>query len=141
MSALPFRIAAKIEIGDDCWLWTAAQNAGGYGIVGVATRRSGLAHRVVYEALVGPIPDGLTLDHVCRVRHCVNPRHLRPVTNYENVFAPGSQARAKLQSERTTCPRGHEYSHVRSCGRRACGECMRERMRRKRALRKAARVG
>lgn len=136
---LPFRIASKIEIGDDCWLWTAATNAGGYGIVGTGARRSGLAHRVVYTALVGPIPKGLTLDHLCRVRHCVNPKHLRPVTNRDNVFAPGSQARAKLQADRAVCPRGHAYDHVRPCGRRACRQCQRDRAARIRAERRRQR--
>lgn len=73
-----------------CWLWRGSHGpaSNGYGRIGVGTqrqRRSRLAHRVSYELLVGPIPDGLVLDHLCGVRHCVNPDHLEPVTQKENV--------------------------------------------------------
>lgn len=70
-----------------CWLWTASLTHNGYGkfwVDGAVVR----AHRWIYEQLVGPIPDGLHLDHVhergCRSRRCVNPAHLEPVTNEEN---------------------------------------------------------
>lgn len=63
-----------------CWLWTGSQDGKGYGKTG-----RGRIHRIVYEELVGPIPDGLQLDHLCRVRNCVNPAHLEPVTGRENV--------------------------------------------------------
>lgn len=67
-----------------CWIWQSYVNPGGYGIVsvGATTVR---AHRKVYEELVGPIAEGLTLDHLCRVRSCVNPAHMEPVTRGENV--------------------------------------------------------
>lgn len=79
------RFASKIEPQPDgCWLWTASCGRGGYGQVwhgGTMAR----AHRVVYLLVTGsPIPDGLELDHLCRVRHCVNPEHLEPVTRQEN---------------------------------------------------------
>lgn len=63
-----------------CWVWSAARNAKGYGIV-----FGGLAHRRVYEERVGPIPLGLEPDHLCRVRACVNPSHLELVTHKENM--------------------------------------------------------
>lgn len=67
----------------DCWVWAKAKQADGYGIV----NRDGcvqLAHRFYYESSVGPIPPGLQIDHLCRVRACVNPAHLEPVTQSEN---------------------------------------------------------
>lgn len=75
------------EPNSGCWLWLASLRANGYGQVGRGGRGSGmeLAHRAAYNLYVGPIPDGLVLDHLCRVRACVNPAHLEPVTNTENL--------------------------------------------------------
>ena len=67
-----------------CWLWTGCTNRGGYGLTKFRGRTTG-AHRAVYRLLVGPIPEGLDLDHLCSVRLCVNPAHLEPVTHAENV--------------------------------------------------------
>lgn len=78
------RFEAKINKTDSCWLWIGGKQAAGYGSFGV--RGSGkLAHRVSYELHRGAIPDGLHLDHLCRVKSCVNPDHLEPVTPRENV--------------------------------------------------------
>ncbi len=67
-----------------CWLWTPPPGTGGYGRLGVDGRMV-LAYRFAYELLVGPIPVGLQPDHLCRVRHCVRPDHLEPVTQAENI--------------------------------------------------------
>lgn len=72
---------------DYCWLWVGPLNSNGYAVISEGGRRGrGIrAHRYAYELLVGPIPEGLHLDHLCRVRHCVNPKHLEPVTKTENA--------------------------------------------------------
>jgi len=67
-----------------CWLWTGYRDKFGYGYMGIASKPIGV-HRVAWEILVGPIPDGLTIDHLCRNTSCVNPEHLEPVTNSENI--------------------------------------------------------
>lgn len=91
------RLWARVDKNPDgsgCWIWTGALTTNGYGQVrwGDRTLR---AYRLVYELLVGPIPDGLQLDHLCRNRRCVNPAHLEPVTQWENWargMAPSARA-------------------------------------------------
>jgi hypothetical protein len=109
---------------DRCWIWTGALVKGyPYVTIGKRKRR---AHRVTYEMLVGPIPDGLTLDHLCRRTSCINPRHLEPVTSKVNILrseGPGAHNAAK-----THCPQGHPYSRENTrlvSGRRECIECRR----------------
>lgn len=102
------RFLAKIVEGPSgCWLWTGT-TLRGYGQFGIGsktdgTRRMTYAHRWAYEHFVGPIPDDLQLDHLCRVPACVNPAHLEPVTQLEN------QRRGK-KARQTHCVRGHEYT-------------------------------
>jgi site-specific DNA-cytosine methylase len=80
------RFWSKVEKTDTCWLWRGALNEHGYGIFGrEASKDTVRAHRWAFENVVGQIPDGLDLDHLCRVRHCVRPDHLEPVTNQENT--------------------------------------------------------
>jgi hypothetical protein len=69
----------------ECWEWTAARKNGGYGSFAIG-KGNVYAHRFAYEMLVGPIPEGLELDHLCRNRGCVNPDHLEPVTRQVNVL-------------------------------------------------------
>lgn len=78
------RILARVTIDEPtgCWLWDRPGSRG-YAFIHVGRKRQ--AHRVSYEAFIGPIPEGLTLDHLCRVPACVNPEHLEPVTLAENT--------------------------------------------------------
>lgn len=111
-----------------CWLWIAHLSDGGYGFFSIRplTRR---AHRIAFEALVGEIPAGLELDHLCRVRCCVNPAHLEPVSHLENMRR-GCQAGV----ERTHCLHGHPFDGdnliVNSRGERCCRICVNARSRR-----------
>lgn len=110
------------EAPSGCWLWTAYLDKKGYGRL----RWQGKgckAHRLVYELLVGPIPAGLQIDHLCRVRNCVNPAHMEPVTLAENVRRGTSGA---INRTKTHCPKGHEYTADNTYthkGKRACKAC------------------
>jgi hypothetical protein len=107
---LPARFWSKARDTGSCWLWEAGKFPDGYGAFYITgDRRPYGAHRVAYEALAGRIPDGLVLDHLCRVRNCVNPAHLEPKTNRENLIAPGSESVA-ARIHWTHCPRGHEFA-------------------------------
>lgn len=111
------RFWSKVAIHEDgCWLWTGARNSRGYGQWAV-NGLSRSVHRVAYEALVGPIPDGLTIDHLCRNKLCVNPDHLEPVTIAENV--------ARAHEIRTNCRHGTERIHRKGQvhHREPCVEC------------------
>lgn len=96
---------------DDCWLWRGELTYKGYGrfqsvIEGKRVRFN--AHRTVYALLIGPIPEGLVLDHLCRNRSCCNPRHLQPVTNKENILR--GESFSAYNARVTHCPKGHEYT-------------------------------
>ena len=130
---LPQRFWDKVIVmpaseGGCCW-WIASTSQG-YGAFGIG-KKVRRAHRVAYEALVGPVPTGLDLDHLCRVRECCNPVHLEPVTRRENLLR-GDTVTAKSAAA-THCPKGHEYSalntnYFRVRGRttgRQCRECNR----------------
>jgi len=96
------------DVQSQCWLWQRPLNGDHYGTIRVRTNQP--IHRVVYEWLVGPIPPDLVIDHLCRVRHCVNPGHLEAVTNEENIRrghgAPANHRR------KTHCPQGHPYDEA-----------------------------
>lgn len=132
------RILAKTnpEPNTGCWLWDAAINRDGYGIVGIKGR-SVEAHSALYKIVCGEVPPGLELDHKCRVRCCVNPDHLEPVTHHENMSRSS-------HATRTHCPSGHPYSgdnllqskHGRFC--RACNRLAAAKYKKKRRVDAAA---
>jgi hypothetical protein len=129
------RFFAKVEKTDTCWLWTGAKNQDGYGRFRLDGRKV-QAHRFAYELLVDPIPEGLELDHTCRVRHCVRPDHLEPVTHRENIVR--GVGVGKWNARKTHCKHGHPfdaentYINVR-LNRRSCRACRNAHMTRKRA--------
>lgn len=125
------RLWSKIDASGDCWEWMAYRSKTGYGYVKDG-RSPRSAHLVVYETLVGGVPDGLELDHLCRNHRCVNPDHLEPVTHKENV-ARGASTTA--HAARTNhCINGHEFTlantYIRPNGNRACRACRQEATRR-----------
>lgn len=92
-----------------CWMWIGSDSGyGGYGSFYYKERLT-RAHRAAYDMFVGPIPDGLTIDHLCRVPCCVNPKHLEAVTQRENNMRSPTVVSA-LNARKTHCPKGHEYS-------------------------------
>lgn len=103
---IPNRVLKKISIGEGCWEWQGYCRPNGYGEVRVNTVRWYI-HRYVYTETVGPIPEGLVLDHLCRNTSCCNPDHLEPVTLGENTRRGRNTHR-----EKTTCPQGHEYDEA-----------------------------
>lgn len=86
----------------DCIIWAGRLNCYGYGKIGAV-----YAHRQAYERAIGPIPDGMVIDHLCRVHACVNPEHLEAVSNAENILRGVSPS--ALNARKTHCPRGHPY--------------------------------
>ena len=136
------RIMRRVEVAPDgCWLWTGALAPNGYGIVQKG-RRAGttVVHKAMWQLDNGPVPDGLELDHLCRVRRCCNPAHLEPVTRQTNVDR-GLQAAGKQR--RTECINGHPFTSnntiTTSRQLRSCRTCQNRRNREYRARKKATR--
>lgn len=126
------RFWENVQKTEACWLWTGSIGNHGYGQIGRGMRHGGnlLAHRVAYELLVGPLPTegDMVIDHLCRVRPCVNPEHMEVVTRGENV------RRGLLKSE---CIHGHPYDETNNyvsatTGGKQCRVCAKLRERRKR---------
>lgn len=132
-NALESRLEAWVDKSGECWEWGGYRNEDGYGQIKVEGRMQG-AHRVVYEHEIGPIPEGLELDHLCKNRACVNPAHLEPVTGRVNILR--GEGFGAVNARKTYCIHGHPFdkanTHIDSRGRRNCRACHRERMRRKR---------
>lgn len=127
------RLNSRIEKTDTCWIWTGKVDKTGYGSFGMRVEqacRTRSAHKIVYETLVGEVPEGMQLDHLCKVPLCVNPDHLEIVTPRENVLR--SEGIAAKNAVKTHCNRGHEFTpdntyywskRPRS---RACRKCLSE---------------
>lgn len=118
------RMAARTQKTETCWLWVGNINSQtGYGRLGMDGKNH-VAHRVAYELAKGPIPEGLVIDHLCRVRHCVNPDHLEPVTIRENTLRGIGIPAVKARADR--CHRGHLYDAENTIiqrGNRLCRTC------------------
>jgi len=117
------RFWAKVDKSGDCWMWMGSRTKNGYGSCHMEGER--LAHRWAYKDLIGPIPDGLHIDHLCRVRTCVNPDHLEAVTQAVNnrradqtafrtaareAIKRNNAARRAAALAQTHCKRGHEFT-------------------------------
>jgi len=115
-----------------CWIWTASRSPFGHGQFYVRHGVPRRAHRIAYEMLVGPIPEGLVLDHLCRNPPCVNPAHLEPVTQRINTQRAPRGGTAAQYAARTYCPQGHPLigdNLVRRSGGRVCLACRRRYLR------------
>ncbi|MEV5984695.1 HNH endonuclease signature motif containing protein [Streptomyces sp. NPDC052051] len=125
------RLQSKIELAPEsgCWCFTGGKIPAGYGMIGYRQKQV-YAHRLSYELFIGPIPEGLEVDHVkdrgCCHRSCINPKHLEAVSRQENIrrSSVGQHNAAK-----THCPQGHEYSQENTYNYgngRICKKCLRE---------------
>ena len=116
------RFWSYVEKAEGCWLWTRGKHSLGYGTFWDGTRLV-KAHRFAYELLIGPVPEGLELDHLCRNPTCVRPDHLEAVTHRENMRRGMSPAWALHNTN--TCKRGHSLgdAYVRKSGGRVCRTC------------------
>lgn len=126
MATILDRFVSKLQIEENgCWIWSGATSKNGYGQIKVE-RCVVYAHRLAYQLFVGEIPDGLTIDHLCRERLCVNPAHLEAVALRVNILR-GESPSAK-QARQTHCGNGHvlagENLVVRH-GKRGCRICIR----------------
>lgn len=128
------RLLRRRRIDGACWIYTGKVTAEGYGSICFEGRAQGV-HRLAYESKIGPIAEGLVIDHLCRTRACFNPAHLEPVTCRVNVLrgiGPAPQLAA-----RTHCANGHPFdeinTYVRSDGARRCRTCARDSDRRRRS--------
>lgn len=109
-----------------CWIWIGACSTAGY--AQIKLERNQYAYRASYEHYIGSIPNGLHMDHLCRVHCCVNPRHVEPVTCKENVRRGKASEATKLRALTIThCPQGHPYAgnnlYSGPKGRRGCRAC------------------
>lgn len=116
------RVFASSTVDESgCWICSLV-GVRGYSAVKTGGRYTGASHRIAYEFCRGKIPDGMQLDHLCRVKNCVNPWHLEIVTGRENVLR-GNTITAACAAK-THCPRGHAYDRVNAHGRRTCSVCL-----------------
>jgi hypothetical protein len=136
------RFLDKVIKTETCWLWTGGKTKLGYGSIWAGPgARPIMAHRASWEMYRCPIPDGLHIDHLCRVPSCVNPDHLEPVSRSENVRRGyGPNIAAALALSRQACPQGHLYdaenTYVSKSGSRSCKTCIRVRNQARRAAKR-----
>ena len=122
------QILARTAQDGECLIWQGAVQSSGYGSVGNGLGGTALAHRVVFTEMVGPIEEGMTIDHLCRVRSCVNPDHLEPVTQGENLRRAVPYRRPQKR-RLGKCEHDDSDVYIDPSGKRVCRECRRERTR------------
>lgn len=124
------RFWVKVSKSDSCWIWTGTKTHKQYGIFHLGGKRK-RAHQIAYMLSVGPIPEGLQLDHLCRNPSCVNPAHLEPVTSRENTLRGIAHKGRSGPKLKEFCKYGHPYAgdnlYV-ARGRRYCRTCMKAAM-------------
>ena len=135
MADAAVRFMAKVRLNDECWEWVGCKDPSGYGRFDLGSEQ--YAHRAAHVLFIGPIPDGLVIDHYrhpsgCIGPSCVAPHHIRAVTQRENILrSSGMSAKAAAAAE---CPSGHPYAganlYIDPKGNRRCRICNRERQRR-----------
>jgi len=124
---LPDWFCSRVSSFDphSCWVWTGYKTKAGYGQLPRRVGSTSYAHRFSYTSLVGPIPPGMTVDHLCKCTSCVNPAHMEVVTRGENAKRGGSPH--SVNSRKTHCSHGHELAgenvYLTPDGRRKCREC------------------
>lgn len=134
-----FRARIQVNLETGCWEWTAHLNQDGYGYF-YWNSKGTYAHRAAYTILAGPIPKHLTIDHLCRVRHCANPEHLEVVTHRVNTLRGNGPA--AVNARKTQCLQGHTYNPKNTWydkyGYRTCRVCKQAGQRRRRASARGA---
>lgn len=116
------RLLRNSKVEDGHWIWTGPKQKSGHGYIGLRVdgkTKQERAYRWVYENMVGPIPPGLEIDHLCFIPECVFPDHLEPTTHAENM--------RRAFARKVNCPRGHPYDYVKKSGGRGCRTCDKER--------------
>lgn len=119
------RFYKKVQITDDCWLWIGGLNIQGYSVMKIF-KKSGSAHRFSYEYFKGLIPEGLQIDHLCRVKRCVNPDHLEAVTSHANIMR--SEGVAAVNAKKINCINGHVLPKKNTSLGRDCKICRANRL-------------
>jgi hypothetical protein len=140
------RFWSKVERSEGCWSWSGSHfKTTSYALFNLkmpdGVWRPTVAHRAAYTIVVGPIPEGLVIDHLCRNRACVNPAHMEAVTRGENVLR--GEGPSALEARQTECKRGHPFSEENTyrkpgTNKRECRVCQRAREATRRPRRKSA---